>query len=292
MHCMGNMDATQFDLKFSDQTKTFSVGKSTNPTTRTADNGLDMFIKQYFLVSASGFLAPPLFIFSLDKILADDEIIILEINGLSFSFSGNSPGYIVFMRTRTSNEQFNKFLFRTYIIDFVKQCRSKVPGTDGQAPFYMVIDGEASQLNALDDPETRQMICDNRIDIGKGPASCSGVCGNALDCGNVFKATKTSLKGKTAVGQGESPDPEMEATILNEFNKNEVLKENVCPEKKKKIAASIVYLWDKEMSILTKDLIKDGFKNTRRERNDISTGYDTLIVSLCQKHLKDEKRRA
>jgi len=281
-HCLGNMDATQFDLKFSDQGKVYSVGISTDPVTRTAENSLDLFVKQYFLVSSAGFLAPPLFIFSLDKILSEDEIIILEIKGLSFSFSGRSPGYIVFMRTRTCNDRFNQFLFRKYIVDFVDECRDRVEDAQAKDTFYLVIDGEAAQLSALDDPETSKIICDNNIDIGKGPASCSGICGNALDCGNVFKATKTSMKGKTGVGQSESPDTDMETKIVNAFNSNEVLKENLSSEKKKKYATAIVYLLDKELAVVTKDMIKEGF--TKIGMTPVKTGPVSRLettLSLC-----------
>lgn len=258
-HCMGNMDATQFVLNFTNASKLISVKKSNeSPTIRVGNNDLDLFIKQYFLVSASGFLAQPLFIVAWDT-LEDNDTIILKIPGLSFSYSGNLSGYLIFMKTRTANENFNRFLFQTYVVDFIQECRGRVGDVEKKNSFYLVIDGEASQLNALDIEEVIKIISDNNIDIGKGPASCSGVCGNALDCGNLFKATKNSIKGKEGVGQGESPNSELESTIIQEINKNEKL--NKIPmEKKSKVSKAIVYLLHKEMGILTFDIIKNGFK--------------------------------
>jgi len=75
--------------------------------------------------------------------------------------------------------------------------------------FYLVIDGEATQLGALEDPTVLATLTAEGIEVGKGPASGSGVCGNALDCGNMFKAVKSSLKWKESVAKGECPNSEL-----------------------------------------------------------------------------------
>lgn len=103
--------------------------------------------------------------------------------------------------------------------------------------FYMVIDGEATQLKMLEDIQVMETIKTNNIDIGKGPASCSGVCGNALDCGNLHKAIKGKLRGKEGVGQGESPNSELEERIRKHIAP--IVGDN---KKNRKISTGIVHL--------------------------------------------------
>jgi hypothetical protein len=306
-HSIFNMDATQFILSFTNQSKLIGVQKSKDPTTRTGEDNLNLMIKQYFLVSASGLVAPPLFIIG-EKSLGDNEMILLKIRGLNFSYNGTSYGYIIFMPTRTSTKEnkecykeFNKFLFQHYVVEFIRDCREN--SHDQQA--YLVIDGEATQLEALDITQTEEILKENKIDIGKGPASCSGVCGNALDCGNLFKATKTSIRGKEGIGQGVSPDSEMEEKILNEINNNNILKNDkiLSSGRKRKISSAIVYLFYKEMNVLTRDIIKGGFQkigmtmenyqgiqyniNTRNSNNQFPKLNITL--SCCPSHRDIEK---
>jgi len=70
-------------------------------------------------------------------------------------------------------------------------------------------DGEAIQHRPLDEDEVLKMLETERIDVGKGPASCS-IVGNALDASKLFLTIKTALK------QGEAPlfDSELEDRIV------------------------------------------------------------------------------
>lgn len=94
--------------------------------------------------------------------------------------------------------------------------------------------------------DVRNILSNNKINIGKGPASCSGCCGNALDCGNFFKSIKTSLRGKNGIGQENSPNSELESFIDNRILETNEIK-NITADKRNKICKGIVHLMYYEM---------------------------------------------
>ena len=251
-HCIGNMDATSFLLKFSNDQKLVSVEKHKEPTTRTEECPLALFVKQYFLVSASGFLARPLFVMA-DDSMDPTKYDLLKVPGLSFSMDSPGFGYIVFCHSRAGNPSFHHWLFHDYLVKFARmeQEAAKIK------KFYLVIDGEATQLGALEDPTVLSTLTAEGIDVGKGPASCSGVCGNALDCGNMFKAVKATLKGKEAVGKGECPNSELLEEISTMIKTR---RPKLSADKVKKMCNGIVHVLYRERNILNQDMVKNGFK--------------------------------
>jgi hypothetical protein len=54
----------------------------------------------------------------------------------------------------------------------------------------MVADGEQLQLQPYDDEEIMTMLEEYRIELGKGPASCTNTIGNACDRSHLLKAAK------------------------------------------------------------------------------------------------------
>jgi len=183
-HCIGNLDATQFILKYTDQQKLISIDKLNihSPTTRTEESIFDLLVKQFFFVNAAGFSSPPLFLISCES-LGENEMVIVEVSGLSFSFDGKTNGLIVFCNSRIGNKSFFEWMFSCFVIQNVKNFKSRQSNSKN---FYLVLDGEATQIQSLDNENIRKLLSENDIDIGKGPASCSGCCGNALDCGNLY----------------------------------------------------------------------------------------------------------
>jgi hypothetical protein len=123
--------------------------------------------------------------------------------------------------------------------------------------FYLVVDGEATQIDAIDDVRIKSMLENNKIALGKGPASCSGVCGNALDCSDLFKGCKTKLRNKEAVGTGQSPNSELEETIDSLITNHPALE--IASKKRYKIVKGIVHLNYNEMEVLKKSTIMKGF---------------------------------
>jgi len=256
-HCIGNLDATQFILKYTDQQKLISIDKLNihSPTTRTEESIFDLLVKQFFFVNAAGFSSPPLFLISCES-LGENEMVIVEVSGLSFSFDGKTNGLIVFCNSRIGNKSFFEWMFSCFVIQNVKNFKSRQSNSKN---FYLVLDGEATQIQSLDNENIRKLLSENDIDIGKGPASCSGCCGNALDCGNLFKSIKTSLKGKRGIGQRESMNSELEDCINIELSKfNDKLK--LSNEKKLKICQGIVHLLFYELKCLNFSIIKKSFE--------------------------------
>jgi hypothetical protein len=112
-HSMGNMDATQFLLQFTNQSPVIACGKADDePVTREEESSTDIFIKQFFLVTAHGNIAPPLYMVAAEK-LNKDACIILKVPHLTFSFDTTSYGYLIFTQTRKPNILFNLFLWQT-----------------------------------------------------------------------------------------------------------------------------------------------------------------------------------
>jgi hypothetical protein len=253
-HCIGNIDATQFLVNFTDQQKLISIDKF-SPTTKTQESTMDIFIKQFFLVNAVGFSGPPLFVIS-HNLLNEDEMVVLPIDGLSFSYDGKSTGYIVFCNSRGGNKLFFNWLFTTYIVESVNIFKSRQVNNDN---FYLVLDGEATQIQSLDDVDVRNILNNNKIDIGKGPASCSGCCGNALDCGNFFKSIKTSLRGKSGIGQENSPNSELELFINNKILQTEGIR-NITADRRNKICKGIVHLMYYEMKSFSFSIHQKSFE--------------------------------
>ena len=123
----------------------------------------------------------------------------------------------------------------------------------------MVLNGEATQVQSLDDKHVREILNYNKIDIGKGPASCSGCCGNALDCGNLFKSIKISLRGKNGIGDENSTNSELEDEIDKTILENENTK-NITADKRYKIYKGVVQLFYYEMKMLNFSILQKSFE--------------------------------
>ena len=151
-HCIGNIDATQFLLQFTDQQKLISIDKLL-PTTKTQESTMDLFIKQFFIVNAAGYSGPPLFVISHQ--MNEDDMVVLPIEGLGLSTDAIVTGYIVFCNSRGGNKAFFKWLFEIYIVDCVKTFKLRQSNNEN---FYLVLDGEPTQVQALDDLDVTNIL--------------------------------------------------------------------------------------------------------------------------------------
>jgi hypothetical protein len=266
-HCIANMDATQFTLKFTNQLQLVSAkgGTDKNPTTRTESDALHLIVKQYFLVSAAGYLAPPLFTLANENI-STESFVLLEIPGLGFSFDTLQSGYIAFCNSRRGSDELNRWLFSEYVPGFAKTCKARAPNMDR---FYLVIDGEATQLQPLDEGQLQHKFRQENIDLAKGPASCSGVCGNALDCGNLFKAVKGRLGKKAGIGQTQSVNSELEGLLDQQLKSIESL--DLSADKRRKISTGLVHLLYQERAVLNFHLLNDGFRKIGMIGDDVQS---------------------
>ncbi len=208
-----------------------------------------------FLTSASGRLAPPLFIMA-DESLNAEDFKVHSIPGLSFSLECTaSVGYILVCKNRHGNPAVQRWIFTEYMVKFAKDQRLLANQPDSE--FYLVMDGEAIQSTTLDDEDVMKSVNAAHINIGKGPASCSGVCGNALDVGNAFKGIKTRLRNAPPLNQGRLADSELTdriSKILSEFHSSLTL------DKRRKLSAAIPRLLHHEMKTLNHETLMAGFE--------------------------------
>jgi hypothetical protein len=253
-HLLGNMDSTTFVVSFTDKGRLISMNKE-SPATRVQSATTDIRVKQLFLVSASGKMAEPLFILSCDD-LKDVPMIHLRLSGLSPSMiSSKSMGHIIVCNSRRGDEGMWRWVWENYVPPFVSDMRELC--AQPRSPFYLVTDGEAVQIAPLDDSKVLEKLNSLSIDIGKGPASCSGICGNALDCSNVFKGIKTRLRNTNAPDITEPADDEMELIVSNALR--DAIKQSK-PLWRKKAARAMMHVIYNEANSLKPSTIQDGFR--------------------------------
>ena len=196
---LGNLDATQVSIEFNSIEELATTGESKEkkkPLTRTGTNRLGVSIKQFTLVSASGHISLTLLLS--EPTLGEDDFVHFPVPGLSLSIGDPSfTTEVCFCKTRTGTRSFFEYLFTTVVINFVSRVRELAPSSSREKPYFLIIDGEAIQSEVLQRQTVLDFFVSNNIQIGKGPASTSGACGNPLDMGNFFKSQKT-LAGSSA----------------------------------------------------------------------------------------------
>src|SRR5205085_1657886 len=142
-----------------------------------------------------------------------------------------------------------------YLLPFVENMRELCEQPDGA--FYLVTDGEPVQMAPLDDPALLARLNEARIDVGKGPASCSGVCGNALDVSDTFKAVKGRLR------KSHAADMSMPTADILEQRVYKLLQPLLSEDKplwRKKAARSIMHIIAMESLSLKPSTIQNGFR--------------------------------
>ena len=203
---LGNLDATQVSIEFNSAAELATTGASKDngiPLSRVGTNKLGVSIKQFTLVSASGHISLTLLLS--EPTLGEDDFVHFPVPGLSLSIGDPSfTTEVCFCKTRTGTRSFFEYMFMTVVIDFVTKVRALAPTASREFPFLLIIDGEAIQSEVLQRQNVLDILVNNNIQIGKGPASTSGACGNPLDMGNFFKSQKTLARSATDI-MGQYP---------------------------------------------------------------------------------------
>ena len=210
MQLMGNVDATAFVVDFDeerllayveDAKPSKSKGKKKAPVakkqaqalTRVGPAVLGVYVKVFTLMSASGYVSTT-FLMD-DPSLGPEAFVHFPVQGLSMSIDPKSSSEMCFCFTRQGNLAFFSFLFGTVVPSFEESMRQLAPKGSRAAPFYLIIDGEETQSAVMQSDTLRTMLDFGKVVVVKGPASCSGQCGNPADMGNFFKAWKSSMRG-------------------------------------------------------------------------------------------------
>jgi hypothetical protein len=238
-HLLGNMDATQFGVQFVNNQLLVSIkGEKDDPLTFAEDSTLGLFIKWIYLLNASGYTGESVFLLA-DDSMTEDECNIHRVIGLTNNSDASAIGYMCFCRTRAGNLAFFKWYFLKIIVPFVQNCRQHILSGESEKldAFFLVIDGEDIQAAILLDDEVREVFKDNFIDVGKGAASCSGVCGNAADLSNLFKSAKKTLKHDKKTRNLDETNKPLEQRIVNILAQEQP---NISSAKRKLMAVGLV----------------------------------------------------
>ncbi len=221
-----NWDATQFIV--SEQGKGKHVynikieghkdgqSASNRPLSIVGDESLDIGIKWMHMGSAAGLVIPLILLVAVDD-LKDEDFEVNEIPGLSHTSAANGKGYLCFTKTRAGNAAFYNWFIQKIVVPQVTECNNCYE-LDG--PSFVSCDGEAIVLEQVFSTETFAMLRDANIDVGKIPASCSGIL-QPSDVSPLFRAAKTKLRNmllKHLVGD----NPVVEKNIMKVFDNLEV----------------------------------------------------------------------
>ena len=210
MEMLGNMDATTFAINWEEASVLATVrplaprqpkasGPRTKdeihkqPLTRKTSNVLGVFVKVFVLMAASGHVSLTFLVE--DGTLGPLDFVHFPVVGLAINNDPSASLELCFCATRQGNDSFFSFLFASVIPSFVAKVRVLAPAESASAPFYLIIDGEARQSAILQSDAMRGILSGGGVVVVKGPASCSGQCGNPADMGNLFKAWKAVLGG-------------------------------------------------------------------------------------------------
>ena len=187
-----NWDATQYCIN-AEGHATIIKGEGDNsvPATSLSAGGLGFAIKYYH---AAGDLAPAVFIIS-DDTMAEDDLFVQEIVGLSHTQLVDATGYLVFTKTRNCNARFYRWYAHVVVAPFVIKCRESlacVNSDDTPMCAFVVCEGDPSQIQVFQEPFIIELMKESLIDFGKSPASCSAIT-QASDDSDFFKASKKKL---------------------------------------------------------------------------------------------------
>jgi hypothetical protein len=114
-----------------------------------------------------------------------------EVVGLGVGQEVLAAGWVVFVKTRSVNEEFYRWWFMTIFRKFVIDLRMVYNISDA-VPVYFTLDGEDVQIEPV--TKTIQDICSEmNIIIGKPPASTTSIS-QPCDTGKIFSSSKTKNK--------------------------------------------------------------------------------------------------
>eukprot|EP01034_Spumella_vulgaris_P029667 gene29667-36749_t len=207
--------------------------------------------------TAAGFVAPPVYIIQ-DSSMPKETHMVTQVTGLSHSCDTTSYGYLVFCNTRACNASFYQWFMETVVIPFFVHARGLTDGTaDEMAEMrsFVSCDGEAMQLKVFMQNGVLSLLNENRIDIGKLPASTSGST-QASDVSSYFKAMKTRLKSLRA---SKAIDTSLHARL------DKIIREEhsaFSSEQRKLIVLSLLRITTAASKTVCKDIVHEGYTRT------------------------------
>ncbi len=223
------------------------------------------------------------------KLPVDTSVWIHIDKGFKYSF------WLTFATTRSPSESYNVELIKRVTIPFIEECRRQgnpngKPLTAADKDVVIIYDGEDTQMKAFQSAEVREGLA-GVVRI-KGAASCSAVA-NALDAGNVHKATRGRHSNLSMAEASHGRESVIQ--YLTETIKRELIKPGggplLSPEETRQIVESTFRVVVAYEETLNAKLIKDGFTKAGLIRNILTEAtedkFDVLKAQMNLMHLKE-----
>lgn len=141
------------------------------------------------LINASGSSGPPIYILE-DKSLPPDDMKVYKVPGLHITTQGTGFGYVVFTKTRKTNEAFYKWFSLSVLIPFVDKIRE---GYNYDQTAWFQLDGEYDQISMYTREDVLSALKTSNICVGKPPGSTTSLT-QPCEVGNGFRFSKLRLK--------------------------------------------------------------------------------------------------
>ena len=148
--------------------------------------------------------------------------------------------------------------------------------------FFLTCDGEDCQIAAIEDDEVSRMLNENKIDVGKGCASCSGTVGNAADRSGVFCSAKMALKHSkqaTTRAKLDNSDPSLHALLTATIKSHQP---NISSAMRNQISEGLIAIVKALEHVLTLEMTQAGFEKTglyayRNSDNKFGPCFDRVM---------------
>jgi hypothetical protein len=220
-----------------------------------------MAIKYYHLHNAAGVVAPAVMIVADGKSKEDALVVHGPIAGLTNDVGIEGKGYLCITKTRCCNAAFYRWYNQTILCPFVDQCRSF---NDAKYPYgswmraYVTCDGEAKQIEIFQEDLQLQHLQTSKIDLGKLPASCSGVL-QPSDVSPFFKAMKKRLASSTS---DTYRDPALEKRLSDILKTAARAGCGLTSPQQKKLVDGLLVIVSALKETVKPDMIRAGYKDS------------------------------
>jgi hypothetical protein len=278
-HNIGNFDATQFIVSEKNGEPLVSIKKKEEdniPVTLEEESTFDQGIKWMFLCTAAGHIGDDVFLLS-DSTMGEEDFQYVRIRGLTHTCNPAASGWLCFCKTRCGNEKFFKWYITEVLVNFVEDVRHLLPDDMKDVCMYIVADGEEVQVKPIENDDVDAILFQHKIDIGKGPASCTGTVGNACDRSHLFKASKKVLKCINSINKSDFEEPILEVSVNQSISE---LRPKLTVAKRSFISKGVVKVVRSLGKVVNPQIVMHGF-----ERIGVYPLNHKKCISNCDKSI-------
>lgn len=255
-----NWDPTTFTVSEKGKGKlvySIAVMGDKTPLSIVGDESLDMGIKRVHMGSVTSVALPLIFLIAIDEQGAED-FEVFEVPGLTYFSSPETVGYLCFCKTRAGNAKFIEWFLISIVIGSIKS--SALFFKLNKASF-VTCDGEPLFLEETCSQAVQTQLAASNIQLGKLPASCSGIL-QASDVSPLFRAAKKTLKSKLRKSFGGDNPVVEEAIMICLQQLEERYSISVGSTHKHKIAHGSIAVANALQDVVRPRLIAQGFADS------------------------------